>query len=211
MFEIIPGILEKEWSEIERKLEIIKPFAKTVHIDIVDGKFAPNTTFLDPTPFLKYSQDFLLELHMMVENPVQYLESFAKSGFKRFIGQIEQMPDQAEFVAKAKKLGEVGLAVDGPTPIANIKVPFTDLDCITVMTIKAGQSGQIINPEYLKKIEIIRQVQNDIKVEVDGGINERTTLLAKSNGASRFVANSFIFNSQNPQGQFNLLKSLAEK
>ena len=57
MFEVIPGILEKQWSEIERKIEIVKPFAKSIHIDIIDGKFAPNITFLDPTPFAKYTKD----------------------------------------------------------------------------------------------------------------------------------------------------------
>src|SRR3989344_2798293 len=130
--EVIPGILEKEWSEIERKIEIAKPFAKTIHIDIIDGKFAPNTTLIDPLPFKKFilsqlAQAPLFELHMMVENPIQYLKPFADAGFKRFIGQIEMMPDQEEFVAQAQLLGEVGLAVDGPTPLEEIKVPYEDL------------------------------------------------------------------------------------
>lgn len=208
MVVISPGILEKDWSEIERKLEIVKPFAKSVHIDILDGKFAPNTTFLDPTPFLKYSKDLFLELHMMVENPIQYLKPFAEAGFKRFLGHIEQMSDQAEFVAQAQLLGEVGLAIDGPTSLENIKVPLSDLDCVLIMTIKAGASGQEFNPEYLKKVEILRSAQNDIgiPVEIDGGINDRTILQAKETGAVRFVANSFIFGSQNPQGQYSLLQ-----
>lgn len=214
MAEIIPGILEKDWLEIEKKLEIVKPFAKSVHIDILDGKFAPNTTFLDPAPFVKYSQELFLELHMMVENPVQYLESFAVAGFKRFIGHIEQMPDQAEFVAKAEALGEVGLAIDGPTPLENIKVPLADLDCVLIMTIKAGQSGQEFNPEYLKKVEALRQTQENMAIEVDGGINDRTILLAKNIGATRFVTNSFIFNNLPPAGgpqeQCNLLRKIVE-
>lgn len=211
MLEIVPGILEKDWNEIEKKLETAKSFAKTVHIDIIDGKFAPNTAFLDPVPFTKYSSELFLELHMMTENPIQYLESFAKAGFKRFIGHIEKMPDQAEFVAKAQTLGEVGLAIDGPTPLENVKVPLADLDSILIMTIKAGQSGQAFNPEYLKKIEILRSAQNDIKIEVDGGINDQTILLAKNAGATRFVSTSLVFNSQDPQLQFDLLKALAEK
>jgi len=81
MYEIIPGILENEWNKIERKIEIVKPFAKSIHIDIIDGKFVPDTTFLDPVPFVRYSQKLFLELHMMVENPIQYLELYAKAGF----------------------------------------------------------------------------------------------------------------------------------
>src|SRR3989344_2030293 len=98
MFEIIPGILEKEWSEIERKINLVKPFAKSVHIDIIDV------------------------------------------GFKRFLGHIEKMPDQEEFVAQGQLLGEVGIVIDGPTDLSAVKVPYSDLDCIVVMTIKAGAS-----------------------------------------------------------------------
>ena len=130
MYEIIPGILENEWNKIERKIEIVKPFAKSIHIDIIDGKFVPDTTFLDPVPFVRYSQKLFLELHMMVENPIQYLELYAKAGFRRFIGHIEKMPDQEEFVAQGQLLGEVGLAIDGPTQINQIQVPLDDLDNI---------------------------------------------------------------------------------
>jgi len=207
MYEIIPGILEKEWGEIERKIEIVKPFTESIHVDIIDGKFAPNTTFLDPAPFAKYSQDIFFELHMMVKDPIQYLKPFARAGFKRFLGHIEKMPDQEEFAAQAQLLGEVGLAIDGPTDLSVIKVPYEDLDCILVMTIKAGQSGQMFNPKYLKKVEMLKQVQHDIGIEVDGGINDQTIIKAKNAGANRFVATSFIFNNQNPQEQYNLLRS----
>lgn len=218
MFEVIPGILEKDWSEIERKINLVKPFAKTasnaaaaIHIDIVDGKFAPNTTFLDPAPFAKYSKDIFFELHMMVENPIQYLKPFADIGFKRFIGHIENMPDQVEFVAKAQELGEVGLAVDGPTPLGAIKVPYSDLDCVLVMTIKAGASGQEFNSEYLKKVQTLRQAQGQfLPIEIDGGINGQTIVSARNAGANRFVTTSFLFNSQNPADQFDLLKKCLE-
>ena len=212
MLEIIPGILEKEWSEIERKINLVKSFAKTIHIDIIDGKFAPSTTFLDPAPFAKYTlpsseQALLFEVHLMVDNPIQYLRPFADAGFKRFLGHIEKMPDQEEFVAQGQLLGEVGLAIDGPTLLDSIKVPYRDLDCILIMTIKAGESGQMFNPEYLNKVEILRSAQNDITIpiEIDGGINDETIIQAKNAGANRFVSTSFLFKG-NPQTQFDLLK-----
>jgi ribulose-phosphate 3-epimerase len=219
MAEIIPGILEKDWNEIKKKLELAKSFAKTIHIDIIDGKFAPFATFLDPAPFSKYSQTLFMELHMMVENPVQYLDSFAKAGFRRFIGQIEKMPDQAEFVARAKLLGEVGLAIDGPTDLSGVKVPYDDLDCLLIMTIKAGQSGQVFNQEYLRKIQDLRQADaitgiarnQSLPLEIDGGINDQTLQYGKYAGADRFISTSFIFNSEDPNLQFDLLRSLAEK
>lgn len=215
MYEIIPGILEKDWLEIERKLEFVKPFAKTIHIDIIDGKFAPNATFLDPKPFAQYSNPstgsgLFFEVHLMVEEPINYLKPFADAGFKRFLGHIEKMSDQVEFVAQGELLGEVGLAIDGPTDLSTVKVPYEDLDTILVMTIKAGESGQEFNREYLEKVKILKRVQDDtkadMKIGVDGGISDKTIVQAWNAGASRFVANSFIFNSQNPQAQYQLLQ-----
>lgn len=193
--EIIPGILEKEWSEIERKIEIVKPFAKTIQVDIIDGIFAPNTTFLDPTPFKKYANDLFFELHLMVENPIKYLKPFADVGFKRFVAQVEKMPDQVAFIAEAQILGEVGLALDGETPLDAIKAPFDDLDCFLLMTIKAGASGQTFNPAVTAKIQALRAKTN-LPIEVDGGINDQTALLAQDAGANRFVSSSFLFNSK---------------
>lgn len=205
MYEIIPGILEKEWSEIERKIELVRPFAKTIHIDIIDGKFAPNTTFSDPTPFKKYVNDVFLELHMMVDNPTQYLKPFAASGFKRFLGHIEKMPDVAEFVAQGQLLGEVGLAIDGPTSIDSLTISLDDLDTILIMTINAGFSGQGFTPSHLDKVKAIRQKSASIQIEVDGGVNDQTIALAKDSGAERFVANSFLFNSDHPEEQYKKL------
>lgn len=215
MFEVIPGILEKEWTEIERKINLVKSFAKTIHIDIIDGKFAPNTTFLDPSPFAKYTKDIFFELHMMVKDPIQYLQPFAVAGFKRFLGHIEKMPDQTEFVAQAQVLGEVGLAIDGPTDLSEVKVAYRDLDCVLIMTIKAGESGQTFNPEYLKKVKILRSAQNDMSIEIDGGINDVTIVKAKNAGATRFIANSFIFKAHPPDGgpqeQYNFLQERIHK
>ncbi len=203
-YRIIPGILEKEWAEIELKIQQVLPFAKEIHIDLIDGKFAPNTTFLDPEPFKKYTKDIPFELHMMVEEPINYLNAWADAGFQRFIGHIEKMSDQVEFVAKGQLLGEVGLAIDGPTTIDAIEVPFDDLDVILFMTIKAGVSGQEFIEEDIKKIEKIKQ-SVFIPIEVDGGINSETIVKARNAGATRFVATSFIFEG-NPRVNYEKLQ-----
>lgn len=206
MFEIIPGILEKDWESIERKIELVRPFARTIHIDILDGKFAPNTTFLDPEPFAKYAKDIFFELHMMVEEPINYLKPWAEAGIKRFIGHVEKMSDQEEFVAQGQLLGEVGLAIDGPTSIDSIKVPLDDLDYLLIMTAKAGFSGQTFTPEYLEKVKTIRSQSGTIPIEVDGGINDSTIVQARNVGANRFLATSFIFKGD-PFSQYKILEN----
>lgn len=208
MNEVIPGILEREWSAIEKKLELVKPFAKTVHVDIIDGKFAPNTTFLEPEPFKKYRDDFLLELHMMVENPISYLKSWADAGFERFLGHVEMMPDINEFVAEAKALGAVGLAIDGPTSLDALKnTNLNNLDCLLIMTIEAGESGRLFEEALLEKVRILKNNHGYLPIEVDGGINRETIIKAKEAGANRFISTSHLFGGSNIEEEFKILSS----
>jgi ribulose-phosphate 3-epimerase len=206
MHEIIPGILEKEWAAIEQKIERVLPFAKSIHIDLIDGKYAQNTTFLDPKPFAKYAHAVTLELHMMVDNPIQYLEAFAQAGFKRFLGHVEMMPDQIAFVSKAQTFGEVGLALNGGTDPAAIRVPYQDLDTILVMSIKAGFSGQAYQSSQEAVMTYFHQHAH-LPIEVDGGINDQTIQVAAQAGASRFVTTSFLFSGE-PKIQFAKLDAL---
>jgi len=211
MFEIIPGILEKEWSEIEKKIEQVRGFAKTIHIDIIDGKFAPTTTFLDPKPFTKYTfpssgQALFFEAHLMVEEPINYLDSFAAAGFKRFIGHIEHMSNQIEFVAKGELLGEVSLALNADTPLESLEAGYEDLDSILIMSVKAGLSGQVFMPEVLPKVTKIKELF-PITVEIDGGINDSTIVQAKNAGVERFVTTGFIF-SGDPLANYQKLFSI---
>lgn len=206
MYEIIPGILEKEWVEIERKIELVKPFVNTIHIDLLDGKFAPNTTFADPKPFAKYTHNIFFELHMMVDDPITYLKPWADVGFRRFIGHVEKMPDQVAFVAAGELLGEVGLAIDARTSIDAVNVALDDLDCLLVMAVQAGFSGQQFLSDNLEKVKTLR-LQTTLPIGVDGGVNEQTLKHAKEAGATRFVATSFLFNASDPQRQYYLLKS----
>jgi ribulose-phosphate 3-epimerase len=205
MYKVIPGILEKNWSEIEEKINIAKAFSDTLHIDFIDGKFAPNTTFLDPAPFKKYATDLFLEAQLVVEEPINYLADLSRAGFKRVIGHIEKMSDQKEFVARAESLFEVGLAIDAQTPVSDLNVPLYDLDFVLIMTVSAGFSGQRFDPKLVEKIKEIRDRDIHLTIEVDGSINDQTIILARNAGAKRFVANSFIFNSPNPQEAYQTL------
>jgi ribulose-phosphate 3-epimerase len=210
MFEIIPspGTDNKTWEEIAKKIELVKPFAKSIHIDVIDGKFAENTTFSDPAPFKQYTADTLFEVHFMTEEPVQYIDAWAAAGFKRFIGQIEKMSDQAEFIAKAEQFGYAGLAIDGPTPLDKLTVSHLDLDTLLIMTIKAGFSGQEFQPEHLEKIKTLLKETELFPAEVDGGINEQTITAAWNAGARRFVTTSALYGAADPVVAYQKLHEL---
>jgi ribulose-phosphate 3-epimerase len=223
MYEIIPspGTENKTFSEIEKKIEMVKPFVKTIHIDICDGKFANNKTFSDTDSFKEYlkkmaatersgwvaeDKGILFEVHLMVEEPISYIKQWADAGFTRFIGHIEKMSSQEEFVAEAQLYGDAALAIDKQTSVDAIKVPFDDLDALLVMTIQAGFSGQKFEESLLEKVKNVRGSYPDLAIEVDGGINDETIDVAAAAGANRFVATSFLFNLETPKTQFNLLE-----
>ncbi len=207
MFEIIPspGTDNTDWHVIEEKIERVKSFAKTIHIDVVDGKFANNKTFSDPNPFKKYTSEIFFEVHLMVEEPLEYIEQWAAAGFKRFIGQVEKMSDQIAFVAKVQQIGEVGLAIDGSTSLDALKVPVIDLDTVLIMTIQAGFSGQDFQEETLKKVMTLAE-QGISNITVDGGINERTIEQAYLAGARRFVTTSALFKKESPKDAYRELE-----
>jgi ribulose-phosphate 3-epimerase len=206
MHNILPGILEKDWESLENRINLVKPFAKAVHIDLLDGKFAPNTTLLDPEPFKAYAQEIFFELHMMVDEPITYLQPWADSGIQRFIGHVEKMSDQVAFVAEAQRFGEVVLAIDAKTPVDAIRVPFSDLDGLLVMTVNAGFSNQSFLPECLEKVQHLAQ-KTTIPIEVDGGVNDETMKLAYHAGARRFVSTGFLFKG-NPEVQYTTLSHI---
>lgn len=222
MYEIIPspGTENKDWSEIEKKIEAVKPFVKTIHIDVCDGKFASNTTFADPELFKKFTKELpsglrgqmvggkglVFEVHLMVEDPIKYLKPWADAGFHRFIGQIEKMPDQEAFVAEAQLYGEVALAIDKQTPLDAIKLNLENLDSLLVMTIQAGFSGQKFEESLLSKVKEARAKNEYLPIEVDGGINDETIDIAAAAGANRFVATSFLFGFETPEEQYKLLR-----
>lgn len=203
---IVPTILEKNWEEIEKKFEVYKAFARAVHIDFIDGKFTDNLTFLNPEPFLKYSKYFELEAHLMVEEPINYLDNLSKSGFKTYLGHIEKMSDQVEFVARAEALGRVGLALDIETPVSNIKVSYEDLDRILLMGIHAGASGRPFDDRVIQKVKSIAG-SGFSNIQVDGGVDHKTLPLLRQNGVKFFCVNSFLFKGI-PKEQFQLLQSL---
>lgn len=206
-----PGTEDKDWNAIEKKLDSLKGIAKTIHIDILDGKFANNTTLMDPAPYKKFEKDFTMEVHLMVDNPIQYLKPFAEAGFKRFIGHIEKMPDINEFIAEGQLLGEVGLGFDVGTGLEILdQINIDDIGCVTIMTVKAGFSGQQFMESQLEQVKKLH-ARSLIPIEVDGGVKDTNILFAKHAGAVRFVATSAIWSAEHPITAFKKLQSAAMK
>lgn len=208
MAEIIPAILENNFTEIERKIRLVEKSVDWVQIDIADSTLVPNSTFLDTTPFELLKTRLNLELHLMVSNPVQYLEPFFKAGFKRFYAHVEA--DYIEdYLVGCLKLGvEAGLAIDGPTPYEKIHKYLSDLDGVLVMAIEAGESGRPFREDTIAKISRIREADLEIPIAVDGAMNDINAAKVIAAGATRINSNSYIFSGENVQERINTLKNL---
>lgn len=224
MVEVIPAILEKDFPEIEKKIRLIEGLVEWVQIDIADNTLVPNTTFLDPELFKKFLLDnkgipgqarddinVNFELHMMVKDPLMYLERFAKAGFQRFFAHVEG--DFApEYIEKCYQLGvEVGLAIDGPTDFEKIHNYMDDIDAVLVMAIEAGESGRPFRDDTVEKIKKIRAVDFEIPIAVDGAMNDVNAAKVVAAGATRINSNSFIFNSADVKMAIETLKALSSR
>src|SRR3989338_6642286 len=208
MIEVIPAILEKDFPEIERKINLVEGLVEWVQVDIADNSLVPNSTFLDPEPFKKLQTKLNLELHMMVKDPLMYLERFTASGFKRFFAHVEgNFVD--EYIAKCYQLGvEVGLAIDGETPFTTIHPYLDNIDCVLVMAIDAGFSGKPFREDTIEKIKRIREVDIEIPIAVDGAMNEENAKKVITAGATRINSNSYIFASNDVKMAIETLKNV---
>lgn len=196
MIDVIPGILEKDWNTIEERIKLVAPHVDWVQIDIADNTMVPNTTFLDFAKFKSIETKYpnlSLEAHLMVAKPETYIKALVDSGFKRLIAHIE-CQDPRVFLDEAKyEHVEAGVAIDGPTEFELVEPFLGEVDCVLVMTIEAGFSGQPFMTETLEKIKTIHTNVPDLPIEVDGGINDVTGKLAREAGATRLVSTSYLF------------------
>lgn len=208
MVEVIPAILEKEFPEIEKKIHQIEGLVNWVQIDLADETLVPNKTFLDPGAYSNLKTSLNLELHMMVKDPLMYLERFANAGFKRFFAHIEG--DYVEdYIAECYNLGvEVGLAIDGPTSIVAIHQYLDNLDAVLVMAIEAGESGRPFREDTADKIKKIREIDPEIPIAVDGAMNAENAQRVVEAGATRINSNSFIFSAKDIKGIIEKLKNI---
>jgi ribulose-phosphate 3-epimerase len=195
MAEVIPAILEKDFPEIERKILLVEKYVKWVQIDFADDTLVPNNTPWNPSDFSKI-KSVNLEGHLMVKDPVKYVDSFVAAGFKRLFAHIEAGQNE-EFIEKCYLKGvEVGLAIDGPTAFEKIEQYLDNIDVVLVMAINAGFSGQPFRSDTVEKIKKIKEAFFDLPVAVDGAMDYTNAQKVVAVGATRINSNSYLFKSK---------------
>lgn len=192
------SVLSKEIKpqDIVKKLDLVHP--DYIHIDIMDGKFVDNKTWTtsEVKKFTSYSS-LPLEVHLMVKNPLKYIEEYALMNTSIIIFHYEAVKDINEMINIIKSYGlKVGIAIN-PQTDTDVLYPYLNLiDEVLIMSVHPGKSGQTFIEESLEKISNIKNyiIENNYKtiVSVDGGINDETGTLCKEAGVDELVSASFI-------------------
>jgi ribulose-phosphate 3-epimerase len=198
MQRVVPAILTADAAELKEGLQVLRDHTKWVQIDIMDGKFVPNTS-VSLFELGEASQFFNLEIHLMVENPEKYFEDCKEIGAKRVIFHVEATDDAEMVIEKMARYGfQKAVAINPPTPAAKL-APFIDkLDAVLVMSVNPGFQAQAFIPDVLKKIAEIRQLKEDIIIGLDGGINEGNIIQVFEAGTDYVGVGSAVMKSVNP-------------
>ncbi|TMC56986.1 MAG: ribulose-phosphate 3-epimerase [Chloroflexota bacterium] len=192
MIGLVPSILSADFTRLgDQVREADAAGAERIQIDIMDGHFVPNITM---GPLI-----VTLEAHLMIANPQQYIEDFAKAGADVIIVHQEVSPHLHRIIQQIKSAGkQAAVALTPSTPVFMLEDVLSLLDMVLIMTVNPGFGGQDFIPETLPKITRIRQMitQRNLQcdVEVDGGIHEATARQVVQAGANLLVTGSAVFN-----------------
>lgn len=203
---IAPSILSADLWNLGRDVETVrKAGADWLHVDVMDGHFVPNLSF-GPAVVknLCGRAQLPLDVHLMVQRPLKFIEAFAKAGADMLTVHIEAEDDVKEALLLIKKLGvKAGLSVKPDTDPKRLGDYLDLLDLVLVMTVQPGFGGQSFLPHSPAQIAAVRaQISaagRPVWLEVDGGINVHTAAEAARAGADAFVAGNAIFAAADPQ------------
>ncbi|MFH1148504.1 MAG: ribulose-phosphate 3-epimerase [Pseudomonadota bacterium] len=202
MKKIAPSILSADFSRLGEEIRAVeKAGADLIHIDVMDGHFVPNIT-IGPlvVEAVRRITSLPLDVHLMISNPDQFIEEFARAGSDIVTVHVETCNHLNRTVSAIRKQGiKAGVVLNPATPLTTIEYLLDEIDMILLMSVNPGFGGQSFIPGIVRKISQLRELVDKlglpVEIEVDGGINLETAKLAARAGADIFVAGSAVFGS----------------
>ena len=212
---IAPSVLAADFSNLQRDIEMINESdADWFHIDIMDGVFVPNISFGMPVlRDIKKHAKKTIDVHLMIVNPDQYIETFSELGADILTVHYEACTHMHRTVQAIKATGmKAGIALNPHSSVNQLKDIIKDIDLVCLMSVNPGFGGQSFIENTYNKVkelkELIQSSESDCQIEIDGGVTDENANKLVQAGANILVAGSYVFKSSNPIETISKLSKL---
>ncbi len=214
--EIAPSILAADFSSLGEAVHAVeRAGVKLIHVDVMDGHFVPNISIGAPVvASLRKATQLILDVHLMIERPEEYIEAFAEAGANWITVHQEATFHLNRAVHQVHEAGcRAGVAINPATPVSALADILPDVDLVLVMSVNPGFGGQHFLPASTKKIAELRELRSrythDFRIEVDGGIAADTVQGVVRAGAEILVAGTSVFHKGDPAAAVHELQRIA--
>ena len=219
MIIVSPSILSADFANLSSELQVMKNAgAPWAHVDVMDGHFVPNISIGVPVvASLRKATDLFLDVHLMIDTPIKYVDQFIASGADLVVIHLES--DTPEMIhktlARIHELGcKAGLTIKPGTAVEEMAPYLGEIDMALIMTVEPGFGGQSFMADMMPKARAIRDEITkrglDVMVEVDGGISEKNAALCAENGIDVLVSGSTIFGASDATAMIADIRANAE-
>lgn len=201
MYELSPSILSADFNCLGEQLALLeREGCRWVHIDVMDGMFAPSISYGMPViQSIRKNSRLFFDIHMMVEEPGRYVQAMKESGADLLTVHAEACTHLDRTLSAIREVGmKAAVALNPATPLEAIRYVYDKLDMVLQMTVNPGFGGQSYIPAMTEKIRELRKRLDEagyqkVDIEVDGGVNQKTLDAVLEAGASIIVAGSAVF------------------
>ena len=214
--DIAPSILAANFARLGDEIAAVeRAGVRLIHVDVMDGHFVPNISIGVPVvASLRKATRLLLDVHLMIENPDQYVEAFASAGAGTLLIHQEATPHLDRVVTQVRELGcKAGVVINPATPVAALEDILYKVDQVLVMSVNPGFGGQVFLPRALDKIRQLRDLRArnhyNYRIEVDGGVTMENAAELVRAGTEILVAGTSVFHTPDPAEAVRQLQHVA--